>query len=150
MNNSADIIPVKPDMYATFLDLRRKSDVVIPEGVREIGEKWFKGADVESVTIPVSVAVIGKEAFHGCGRLKRVIFVPGSRLEKIGSACFSNSGIERITVPKGVEEIPKSAFEECTNLQEVAFEEGSRLTTIEEKAFYECRDLVAITLPEKL
>ena len=150
MNNSADIVSMKSDMYATFLDLRRKTDVVIPEGVREIGEKWFKGAEVESVTIPVGVTVIGKEAFHGCRRLKRVIFAPGSKLEKIWSACFSNSGIERITVPKGVEEIPKSAFEECTNLQEVAFEEGSRLTTIEEKAFYECRDLVAITLPEKL
>lgn len=48
--------------------------MVIPEGVQEIGDQWFKNAEIESVTIPASVTVIGKEAFSGCNNLKQVVF----------------------------------------------------------------------------
>lgn len=37
-------------------DLGRLRDVVIPEGVQEIGEHWFKGTGIESAAIPVSIS----------------------------------------------------------------------------------------------
>ena len=37
-----------------------------------IGEQWFKNTKIESVTIPASVTVVGKEAFSCCKKLKRV------------------------------------------------------------------------------
>ena len=55
-------------------DFRRLKDVIIPEGVLEIGEQWFMNSEVESVTIPASVAAIGRDAFCCYKCLKHVIF----------------------------------------------------------------------------
>lgn len=80
-------------------DLRRQKDVVIPEGVREIGERWFWNTGIESVTIPASVAEIGRTAFCSCKSLRCVTFVKGSQLGRIGEWCFCDSGIEEIKLP---------------------------------------------------
>ena len=69
-------------------DLRRVKNVVIPEGVQEIGERWFKNSKIKSVTISTSVAVIEKEAFCHCNDLECVTFAKGSQLERIGDYCF--------------------------------------------------------------
>lgn len=55
-------------------DLRRLSEVTIPEGVERVGDHWFSCSDIESVTIPKSVRAIGKYAFCECRRLKKVLF----------------------------------------------------------------------------
>ncbi len=45
-------------------------DVVIPDGVTEIGKDAFSGCTgLTSVTIPDSVTAIGKSAFSGCEKL---------------------------------------------------------------------------------
>ena len=41
-------------------DTRRQKSVVIPDGVQEIGDQWFKGTAIESVTIPGSVLAFGE------------------------------------------------------------------------------------------
>ena len=131
-------------------DFRDCRQLVIPEGVERIGNHWFFGSDVESVTIPVSVREIGTDAFCNCKNLKLVTFASGSQLEKIGTRSFSNTGIERITIPKNVDKIPKSAFEECKNLKEVVFEKGNKLRMVGMCAFSHCVSLAKISLPEGL
>ena len=131
-------------------DLRRQKDVVLPEGVREIGERWFQYSEVESVTIPASVAEIGRAAFCSCKNLKRAVFAPGSGLRKIGAKCFYNTGIERIEVPSDVEEIQESAFMDCGGLEEVVFEAGSRLERVGDYAFCDCKNLKNIRFPNGL
>ena len=48
--------------------------MVIPEGVERVGNNWFCGSEVKSVTISVSVKEIGIGAFGKCKNLKEVVF----------------------------------------------------------------------------
>lgn len=47
-------------------ELRRQKDVIIPEGVEVIGERWFMNSQIESITISASVRKLKKEAFRKC------------------------------------------------------------------------------------
>lgn len=47
-------------------EFRKQKDVVIPDGVETIGERWFMNSKIQSVTIPASVQRIEREAFRGC------------------------------------------------------------------------------------
>ena len=55
------IIPIKDRAIKNvpILDLRRQKEIVLPDGICEIGDYWFRDCKVESVTIPVSVRSIG-------------------------------------------------------------------------------------------
>lgn len=86
-------------------DLRKQKDVIIPEGTERIGNYWFYGTGIESVTVPASVREIGTDAFRNCKNIKRIQFQNDSALEKIGIRCFQESALERITIPKGVKGI---------------------------------------------
>lgn len=108
-----------------LLELRKLKEVTIPEGVDMIGNRWFWGSNIESVTIPASVREIGTDAFCSCLKLKRVAFSPDSRLENIGPGSFCKTGIERIVIPKNVTTIEKYAFCGCMSLEEVVFAEGN-------------------------
>ena len=62
------------------------TDLVIPEGISDIGDFWFKEWNLNSVTIPEGVKKIGDYAFAGCG-LKEMLELPSS-IESIGSYAF--------------------------------------------------------------
>ena len=47
---------------------RSLTNIIIPDGISEIGEKAFAGLNLRKVTIPNSVAKIGNDAFSGCAR----------------------------------------------------------------------------------
>ena len=47
-------------------ELRQQKNVVIPEGVETIEERWFMNSKIETMTISASVKKIEKEAFRGC------------------------------------------------------------------------------------
>ena len=59
-------------------DLRNCKEVVIPDETERVGNHWFWGNDVESVTVPASVREIGADAFCNCKSLKSVTFAEGS------------------------------------------------------------------------
>lgn len=70
--------------------------IVIPEGVREIGERaFFSDHSVVSVTLPEGLERIGKNAFCMCGRLTS------------------------INIPKSVKEIGTAAFDSCFELSTI-------------------------------
>ena len=129
---------------AKFWDLRNCRQVVIPSGVEKIGNYWFEGADIEKITIPASVREIGADAFHGCEKLREIIFEGGSKLKIISQNCFICAGIKKIIIPKGVTEIQDSALCRCKNLKKVTFEEGSELKVIGEWAFGDCISIRSI------
>lgn len=88
-------------------------DVVIPDGVYEIGKSAFCGCrELKSITIPGSVMRIRMSAFQCC------------------------KGLTTITIPAHVDNIEDWAFEGCTGLTDVTVL-GSN-TTISSWAFYEC------------
>lgn len=69
-------------------------NVVIPEGVTEIGPDAFKGNNnVTSIILPETVTEIGEGAFQDCQNLEYVV-IPSS-VESIGKNAFYISGVSR-------------------------------------------------------
>ena len=119
-------------------------DVVIPPGVREIGDGAFLDcAGLTSVAIPDGVTRIGDGAFSGCIGLVNVD-IPGSVME-IGSETFSGcTSLTGVTIPDGVTHIGDGAFSGCSGLVKV--EIPGSVTEIGDGAFSDCRRLVDIAV----
>lgn len=88
------------------------SEIVIPEGITEIGEGVFMDCvQLEKVTLPSTLKVIGVGAFKDCTNLKE------------------------INIPYGVTTISERAFENCTSVYMVL---PDTVTTIGDGAFAGC------------
>ncbi|WP_214658725.1 leucine-rich repeat protein [Candidatus Formimonas warabiya] len=110
-----------------FLDSAHLTDVMIPDGVRIIGEGAFFNCIntvFEEPVIPDSVTSIGAYAFESCCRLGE------------------------ITIPEGIAAIGAYTFYGCTDLSEIALPES--LTSIGEGAFMACDGLGDVTIPEEV
>ena len=143
-------------------------DVVIPEGVTEIGfGAFYECGSLRSVTILPSVTSIGGRAFFWCGSLRSVT-IPDS-VTSIGDQAFR--GCEKladsagfvivkgvlydykghggdVTIPEGVTSIGDEAFRGCSSLTSVTIPEG--VTSIGESAFFWCGSLRSVTIPESV
>ena len=104
--------------------------------VTQIGAQAFINTDIQSVVIPEGVKVIGEAAFYGCGNLD-VITLPKSLkkieagafvycyslqtinlnegLQSIGDYAFQNTGIQSITIPSTLKTIGQTIFYGCTS-----------------------------------
>lgn len=97
--------------------LREQKNAEFPEGIKEIGDRWFMGSQIENITIPASVMEIGNEAFRWCENLRCVIFAKDSCLEAVGDLCFADSGIQEINAPRSLKAIGKDVFARCKNIR---------------------------------
>ena len=97
-------------------------DVVIPEGVTEIGGSAFRHCgELYSISFPDSVAKIGNCAFEHCWRLVTV------------------------TIPSNVREIGQYTFRGCGNLQSITCE--AEMLTVGTGAFSECEEMKELVAP---
>jgi hypothetical protein len=103
------------------------------EGIWKSG---FRGSELQSIVVPSSVVVLGKDSFYRCNRLELVIFESGSRLERIEESAFCRSGLKSIEIPSSVVILGKSSFYGCKSFESVRFESAARLERIEESAFF--------------
>lgn len=85
--------------------------ITVPEGIREIAPKAFKGLKkLKTVILPDSLEIIGSEAFADCTNLRKVKLSSGSKLKEIGAKAFLNCGkLKTGFVPEKVK-IGKNAF----------------------------------------
>ena len=123
-------------------------DVVVPEGVIEIGENAFRDKKlITSISIPESVINIGKMAFKGCIALERVFLPQG--IESIGNRAFMDCGaLKSIWLPDSVKSMGVFVFSNCSSLTDVTL--PKELTRIEQRTFAGCTSLDTVALPEKL
>ena len=85
---------IENGVLKNYAEEKGVTDVVIPAGVIEIGEKAFQDCTrLMNITIPNGVTKIGKYAFCGC------------------------IGLRNITIPDSVTEIAENAFVGCRNLK---------------------------------
>lgn len=117
-------------------------DVIVPEGVREIGEGAFWRCDVESVRLPQGIRAIRSEAFMNCRSLRR-INLPES-VRTIETEAFPGSGLRAIRLPEGLKRIEADCFS-GTELTEIVIPEGVRV--IRDHAFSGVRE---VTLPQRV
>lgn len=93
-----------------------EKDVVIPNGITEIGENVFKREDIKSIIMSDTVTKIGDNAFMECASLESVTL--SKNLTDIGHWAFGNCTVlEKITLPKSVVHINYYAFCECPVLK---------------------------------
>ena len=142
-----------------------EKNIILPSGIKSIGERAFYAKDVESVVIPEGVERIEEYAFNRLSRLTHVVLP--KTLKSIEAGAFYETGLTSITIPEGCEEIGDYAFQRCfdlksvtlpksvdemggyvfaeTGLTDIVIPEG--LEEIGACAFNECFDLQSVTLP---
>lgn len=124
----------------------KSAAVMIPDGVREIGEAAFVNARffLREVVIPEGVARIGRSAFENCRYLQKITF-PQS-LREIGvRVFFMCSSLKKIALPAQVEAIGKLAFSDCKKLTEAMLPQA--LTEVADHLFSGCKQLAELVLP---
>lgn len=133
----------------TLVKYRGKEErVVVPEGIKTIGERAFAGNEIVGrVILPDSIQEIRQEAFADCLLLQTVHFPLG--LTSIRRSAFENCvKLIRALLPDSVIHIEKSVFNRCKKLSEITL--GNSLEKIPELAFYACVSLKMIQFPENL
>jgi len=120
----------------------------IPEGIKEIGERVFKGCEnLMSVSFPKTLEYIHAAAFWGCKQLKSLILPEG--LKEIGHSAFKYcSALESVSLPSTLSVINCKAFSQCKHLNTLVIPEG--LKEIGGLAFEDCSALESVSLPSTL
>ena len=142
------VIPegVKSIGDSAFEYCKSLTSIVIPDGVTSIGDWAFNGcSSLTSVVIPNGVTSIGNWAFNGCSSLTSVVIPDG--VTSIGDWAFNGcSSLTSIVIPEGVTSIGDWAFYKCSSLTSVVIPEG--VTSINDGAFYDCASLASIVIPK--
>lgn len=157
---------------ACFVGNENLEEIVIPEGITEIGELAFKDcANLKKITLPTTLKKVGTGAFilckklqeidlshcqvdviynttfQGCARLKKVKL--GKHVKTILNHAFSFSpSLEEIDLEDSVEIIADHAFNACEKLQQI--KGTARLKAIGNLAFTNCKKLRHIDLGKEL
>jgi len=130
-----------------------EKNCIIPEEiddvpVTEIADDAFSECYfLESLTVPDSVRIIGRQAFSACSALKS-IKLP-SEIDEIGAGVFDGcSVLESVTLPKVIKTLPEAMFYECTSLKSVVLPEG--LEEIGSESFFQCSSIADVDLPSSV
>ena len=136
---SATANPLRNAMHL-YIDGKEVKDLVIPEGVKRIGDYTFYNcSSLRSVSLPGSVTSIGNYAFFNCtdmgnptipesvtvignyafGRCHFSTVNIGNNVKEIGNYAFYNTYLTSVDIPNSVVSIGASAFELCDRLTSV-------------------------------
>lgn len=105
---SASLTKIEERSFAHMYGL--KTEVVIPEGVTEIGESAFSCSYMPSVRLPSTLKKIEKQAFMYAHNLTKITLPDG--LETIGDEAFSGCHPRNaVVLPASIKSIGKKAFD---------------------------------------
>ncbi|MBD5399045.1 MAG: leucine-rich repeat protein [Treponema sp.] len=132
-------------------------NIVIPDGITEIGSMLFIYSGVETITIPASVTSIGKDAFYWTGGLTKVTYTgtladwcaidwesyAANPLYNGNAMLYINdSAVTDAKIPNSITEIKDDAFYGYKSLTSVTIPVS--VTSIGRNAFYGCENLSKI------
>ena len=125
------------------------SSVILPEGLKTIGEYAFRGTDIRKMHVPSTVQTIGNNAFASTP-LTYLTFADNSQMNAINAYAFNNcTSLQSVDFGDNSQlvTIGERAFSSCTVLKSVNFGSNSALTTIGRGAFFNCYALLEMQLP---
>lgn len=118
-------------------------EIIIPSGVTVLGDNSCDLLpNLEKVTVPESVRVIGQGAFEH-SRLAHIEFLGSSRLKVIERRAFYETGLKEITLPDNLTSIGSGAFA-GTYLKDIVIPQKTSL--IEHGAFHDCEKLESVKI----
>jgi|GEM_PF-2461778 len=124
-----------------------KGKYEVPEDIKEIGNFAFYCTELEEISLPKEVRIIGMGAFSKCTKLEEISLPKEVRI--IGMGAFSNcTELKEISLSEELRTIGAFAFARCLNLKEIDL--PTELNTIGSNVFFECKNLKEIKIPEKL
>ncbi len=130
-----------------FYNAENMTSVIIPDSVTSIKGLAFERCNLTSVEIPESVTSIEREVFTFCSSLTSVKLP--ENLTSIETWLFYGcSALKSITIPENVTSIGRYAFFNCNSLTSIVIPEN--VTSIEEGTFCDCSALESITIPENV
>ena len=114
------------------------SSYTIHEDTKLIAPKAFYNCNVENITIPDSVTMIGAYAFQNCYALTSVVI--GNGVTNIGDFAFDScQSLTNLVIGNNVTNIGQSAFACCSSLKSVVIPDSVK--SIGEHAFWVCINL---------
>ena len=154
--------------YAFYYNSKLTGELVLPNGVEEIGTYAFVGCGFTGdLYLPASLGRVGRYAFSSCSGLTGITIAGElnawgdgtfQECEKLESVDVSGENetipdytffgcirLKTVTLGKGITRIGPDAFGGCRSLEEIELPEG--LATIESGAFAECSALKKVTVP---
>ena len=124
----------------------KKSELALPEGIKEIGEDAFANDScVKKLILPDSVQTIAAGAFEKAS-IKEIAISPNSKLLCIGAHAFMDSQLTSIYIPASLTTLSEQAFFGAP-LKKVEFAPKGNLTCIGESAFAHTR-ITDIVIPD--
>ncbi|MBQ7116431.1 MAG: leucine-rich repeat protein [Clostridia bacterium] len=123
------------------------TEIVVPEGVTQIGTTFSGNTTVTSIILPNSLLYIEENAFSGCSALTKIV-LPES-LEYISANSFSGcSSLTEINLPDGLLTIPGNAFMGCSSLPVLTIPDT--VLEIKPGAFYGCCKIKELIIPDSV
>ena len=139
-----------------YLNDELLTNLIIPEGVTEIGEYQFYNCQtIQSLTLPSSIQAAASSAFYFCKNLTEIHI---SSLEKWLSldGIMNNLGavnlyigdtlLTDLVIPEGTERIEEGYFTGCVSIQTVFI--PASVTRIDAHAFRNCTGLTSVTFED--
>ena len=158
MENTPTYLKIEGTVVTGIKNGRTIKNIVIPEGVTEIGDfAFFECIELASITIPESVMKIGQLSFGKCEYIKTVHY--GGTLAQwcamknnhefmdIAEHLFLCDGMDikaltELVIPEGVTKINYCAFRKCDALTSVVIPES--VTEIEDWTFNRCENIKTV------
>ncbi len=121
----------------------RVTEVVIPEGVTDIGNSAFAYSTIQKVTLPSTLRTISDSVFEGSALVE---FTANTGLATIGNAAFKHcESLRTVKMTDTVKKIGDAAFRGCKILSRVDL--GNGLTAISSFMFDGCANLSSLRIP---
>ena len=130
-----------------YIEYLGQENLIIKEGINNIGMAFKNLTFIKNVIIPNSVTTVSDNAFEGCISLTNII-IPNS-VTSIGNNAFKGcTSLANISIPDSVTFIGDSAFQDCTSLANISIPDS--VTFIGNSAFHGCTSLTSITIPSSV
>ena len=126
-------IPVETVADSLFLNKSFIKNIVVPNGITNLGNEAFKGTSISEIFIPNSVISIGAGLLENCNSLTFVNY--NTSIKDIPASMFADcSQLENIIFLSSVQSVGEKAFYNCTSLKDFEFLKDT--TQIDSYAFY--------------